>query len=156
MITNKIINEIKDALNELLILFTNKKISEEELLKTISESAYYNIQYKSYFYEMLFITALENNNIPRNANIIGALFNFIDTESFLLPESYNQDGTRMNILKKLKLKKSIELYELFLIKQDEEAHTYFKEGIKNIKYKKAQDLNVTFEMVKDSIDKELK
>ena len=155
MVKNQLLTSIKVALNELLLSFLNGGLKETDLLKTLNESVHYNKSYQPYIYEMFFIQALELDKIPNSSTFINMLFKNCGTDDYLHPESYNQDGTRMKVLKKLGLKKTIKLYELFLIKDNPESHIEFKLGVKDSKYIEAQKSDIVFEMIRKMITKEL-
>jgi hypothetical protein len=155
MENNNLLLQIKKALDSLVINFYEGKIDEETLLKNLNEAAHYSKVGKNYLYEMFFIQANELDKLPKSPLLVSLLFKDCTIEDFVLNDRYLNDGTRMNVLRKLNLRKSIKLYELFLLKEDEEAHIHFKEGIHNVTYIESRSTIVTLEDIRNIILEEM-
>lgn len=145
--TKKLLNSIKKSLNDLILSFFDGNITEEDLLKELNKATHYNKTYTPYIYEMLYIQALELEKIPKSKAILAGMFKNIDTECFLLPEDYNLEGTRIKVLKRLNLNKTLKMYKQFLICNHEEPHTLFKEGEKDPIYLEAVENNPSINYV---------
>lgn len=150
-----LLNSIKKALNELIISFFNKEITDDDVLKALNESIHYNKKYSPYIYEMFYIQALELNKVPKNKYFLLELFKITCNEDCLIMEEFDTEGTRVKVLKKLNLLKTLECYENFLIFTNDEAHTFFKEGVKNLRYIKAKNTKPSMMNVLDCLKEEL-
>lgn len=131
---------INRELDNLIISFFNNESSEDVVLKTLNEIVYHNNNFKPFIYELFFIRALKLKKVPKNKYFLGELFKISDVDDFLLPETFGDSGTRINVLKVLKLLKTLKVYEDYLICSDDEAHTYFKDGINNARYIEANKI----------------
>ncbi|RME55289.1 hypothetical protein D6777_00980 [Candidatus Woesearchaeota archaeon] len=129
---NRLLKAIEAKLHELLVLFKEGKISEDDLIEEINSSVHYSVQ-DTFMAEMLFVVALEHNLVPQSGLLISKLFNS-DVEDFVYPDnvsgpykrndSFEYDymgGTRLKVLKSSGLGKSLELYKKFLISINEEV-----------------------------------
>ena len=157
---NALLNAIEESLNELLNLFFNNEILEDELLKILNETVHYNQIHQLYIYEMLFIQALKTDKIPKSTLLLNLLFKNSDKDYFIYPDKIqgcnekDEDstspfprtklfkGTRLKVLEKLNLNKIRELYIKFLYENEEEIP---KDGKKT----------VTFKVIQDAINKDL-
>lgn len=115
---NNLLIAIEGALKELLILFEEKKIDEEELLHILNEALHHNRFYRTYIFEMLFIEALKINKIPISPVIVSQLFLSVCDEDYLYPDNFGfkVDGTRLKVIEALHLEKTRVAY-LQLLKQ---------------------------------------
>ena len=118
-----LLNSIKKALNELIISFFNKEITDDDVLKALNKSIHYNKTYSPYIYEMFYIQALELDKVPKNQFILLGLFSINYEEDRLIRD--NDKDTRICTLKKLNMENTLNIYENFLISQDDEAHVNF-------------------------------
>ncbi|MGM5480117.1 MAG: hypothetical protein ACQESC_01535 [Nanobdellota archaeon] len=153
---DKLLNSIKQALNELIISFFNKEITDDVVLKNLNKAIHYNKSFSTYIYEMFYIQALELDKVPKNKYFLSGLFGIESDEDCLIIEKYDTEGTRTKVLKKLNLIKTLEMYKDFLIYIDQESHTYFRQGVNDPKYKNAKDKKISIEDVFNSLQEELK
>lgn len=153
---DKLLNSIKQALNELIISFFNKEITDDNVLKSLNKAIHYNKSFSAYIYEMFYIQALELDKVPKNKYFLSGLFGIASDEDCLIIEKYDTEGTRIKVLKKLNLVKTLELYEDFLIYIDNESHTYFRQGVNDPRYKKAKNKKPTMKDVFMCLQEEFK
>ncbi len=120
-----LIKSIRKALNELIISFFKGQITDDDVLKALNTAIYYNKTFRPYIYEMFYIQALELDKIPKNKYFLLGLFSISCEEERLIRD--NDKDIRIRILKKLNMLDTLNIYENFLISQDEEAHVHFSE-----------------------------
>ena len=156
---NKILEVIERELEIHLNLFLKKKISEEELLKNLNQASFYNSFFQDYIYYMFFKVAVEKRKIPKSKALISLLFKDLDPEFCVSEYTLKKKSIRLLVLKHLNLKESFDLYENYVlhhkIKIYPETYTEFEGGIKNKRYLKFKDSNVTATQIKEKILDEL-
>lgn len=126
---------IEKTMDDILVLYHDKKMSEIEVLETLNKAIYYNSWYKHWVWELFFIQALKNNVVPNNITFVIQLFCNEEMEAFIYPDKidrYNMQkameddkyfedvvfkGTRLKVLEHLKLDEARELYKGWLCGQ---------------------------------------
>jgi hypothetical protein len=158
MMTNKnrkLVNKVEEVLNELFISYFKEEISTDDLMEELNNTIHYNSTFKPFIYEILFIQALRLKKIPKDKFLLSGLFCMACDEDYLLQENYSTEGTRIKILKKLNLKKTLKIYEDCLICLEDEPHTLFKKGVEDQRYKEANANNPSLQDVHESLLEEL-
>lgn len=122
---NNVLKSLQNSLSELVILFSENKISEEDVLKQLHETIYYTNSFRPFIFESFFIEALKLDKVPKVTTLIVSLFkNYSVLEDNLVREDYNE-GTRCEVLRKLKLDKSLKNYNHLMVCLEPESHSWF-------------------------------
>lgn len=142
-------------MDDLLSAYLEGEADEDTVLRELNQAVHYNAEFSPCMYELFFIQALQRGSVPRSTPFLGALFKNVSREQFLVPDEIDTPGTRSRVLQELRLQKTLQLYQDFLVYTHSEPHTLFRQGVNDTQYQRILQQKPTIHDVHEAMKEEL-